>query len=53
MLEKAGKNRISALFQKSCQKKQENYAAIFISCSVDAAKKALSRFVSFTPLSVN
>jgi hypothetical protein len=36
-----------------CHKKQENYAAIFISCSVDAAKKALSMLVNFIPLSVN
>ena len=35
-----------------CHKKQENYAAISISCSVDAAKNAFNMFVNFTPLSV-
>jgi len=35
-----------------CHKKQENYAAISRSCSVDAAKKAFNMFVNFTPLSV-
>ena len=36
-----------------CHKKQENYAAILMSCSLDAAKKAFNMFVNFTPLSVN
>ena len=35
-----------------CHKKQENYAAILRSCSVDAAKNAFNMFVNFTPLSV-
>ena len=35
-----------------CHKKQEYYAAISSSCSVDAAKKAFNMFVNFTPLSV-
>ena len=40
-------------FLKPCNKKQDNYAAILISCSVEAAKKAFRMFVNFTPLSVN
>ncbi len=40
-------------FQKTCNKKQGNYAAILISCSVEAAKKAFRIFVILTPLSVN
>jgi hypothetical protein len=40
-------------FQKTCNKKQGNYAAILISCSVEAAKKAFRIFAILTPLSVN
>lgn len=44
---------LSALFLKPCQKKQENYAAIFINFSVDADKNAFNMFVNFIPLIVN
>lgn len=44
---------VSALFLKPCQKKQENYAAIFINFSVDADKNAFNMFVNFIPLIVN
>lgn len=43
----------SALSLNLCNKKQESYAAIFISCSVDADKNAFKVLVNFTPLSVN
>jgi len=43
----------SVLFLKLCQKKQENYAAIFINFSVDAAKNAFNMFVNFIPFTVS
>ena len=44
---------VSALHLNFLLKKQENHAAIFMSCSIDAAKAALRAVVNFAPLSLN
>ena len=44
---------VSTLFTESCLNRQENYAAISISFSTDAANITLKVFVNFIPLVVN
>ena len=44
---------VSDLLLNSCQKKQENQAAIFIRFSVDTANIPCNRFVNLAPLRVS